>query len=146
MPCGNDCFAEKNKTYIINGCGFFGRKNVRLLNEDFRKIQVNQLKSNDFVYLDPPYMNTTATYNENNAWDIQDEDDLYALCDELTEKNIRFAMSNVFRNKGVINNKLMSWVSNRKFNVFTFNKFSYMACGKGNSNATEVVITNYDIA
>ena len=91
-------------------------------------------------------MNATATYNENNAWNEKDEDDLYVLCDELTEKNIRFAMSNVFKNKGVINDKLITWVSDKRFNVYTFNKFSYMACGKGNSDATEVLITNYNIA
>lgn len=146
MPCGNDCFAEKNKTYIINGCDFFGRTNVELLNKDFRKVQIDRLNPNDFVYLDPPYMNATATYNENNAWNEKDEDDLYVLCDELTEKNIRFAMSNVFKNKGVINDKLITWVSDKRFNVYTFNKFSYMACGKGNSDATEVLITNYNIA
>ena len=29
------------------------------------------------------------------------------------------------------------------WNVYTFDKFTYMACGKGNSNAKEVFITNY---
>ena len=28
-------------------------------------------------------------------------------------------------------------------NIYTFDKFTYMACGKGNSNAKEVYICNY---
>lgn len=38
MPCGNDCFSEKNKEYIINGCDFFGKDNVKISNIDFKKM------------------------------------------------------------------------------------------------------------
>lgn len=67
MPCGNDCFSERNKIYIENGCTFFSQDNVSILNSDFRDVNINSLCSNDFVYLDPPYLNTTATYNENGG-------------------------------------------------------------------------------
>ena len=101
------------------------------------------MSSNDFVYLDPPYFNTTATYNENGGWSENDENDLYKFCEELNSNNIKFAMSNVFENKGIKNNKLIEWVEKNNFNVYTFDKFTYCACGKGNSNAKEVLITNY---
>ena len=35
------------------------------------------------------------------------------------------------------------WVEKNKYSVARFNNFSYMACGKGNSNADEVFIYNY---
>ena len=101
------------------------------------------LTANDFVYLDPPYFNTTAVYNENNGWSETDENDLYSLCESLNTNNIKFGMSNVFENKGVDNQKLIDWCYTNNWNVYTFDKFSYMACGKGNSNAKEVFITNY---
>ena len=41
------------------------------------------------------------------------------------------------------NQKLIDWCDKNKWNVYTFDKFTYMACGKGNSNAKEVFITNY---
>lgn len=141
MPCGNDYFSELNKTYIKNGCDFYNRENVKIGNKDFREFNFTSLTDKDFVYLDPPYLNTTATYNENGGWNSDDQNDLYKLCDWLTENNIKWAMSNVFSNKGVINQKLIDWSA--KYNVFTFDKFTYMACGKGNSEATEVLITNY---
>jgi hypothetical protein len=52
-------------------------------------------------------------------------------------------MSNVFENKGIINQKLIDWCNKNGWKVFAFDKFTYMACGKGNSNAQEVFICNY---
>lgn len=52
-------------------------------------------------------------------------------------------MSNVFENKGVENKKIKKWCEKNNWNVYTFDDFTYSACGKGNSNAKEVFITNY---
>lgn len=145
MPCGNDCFSETNKKYIEDGCNFFRKDNVHIMNYDFRKINVNKLGKDDFVYLDPPYFNTTATYNENNSWTIKDEEDLYMLCENLKKHGVKFGLSNVFMNKNKENTKLIEWSYKNNFNVYTFDKFTYMACGKGNSKAKEVFITNYTI-
>ena len=138
-----DCFSKLNEEYIKNGCDFFGRDNVCIGQADFRGLNIDNLGVNDFVYLDPPYLNTTATYNENNGWNEKDEDDLYNLCEELHSKGIKFGLSNVFENKGIKNDKLINWCEKNNWNVYTFDKFTYMACGKGNSNAKEVFITNY---
>ena len=106
-------------------------------------LTVEELNKDDFVYLDPPYFNTTATYNENNGWSEDDENTLYSLCERLNENEIKFGISNVFENKNTKNQKLIDWCDKNKWNVYTFDKFTYMACGKGNSNAKEVFITNY---
>ena len=143
MPCGNDCFSDKNREYISNGTKFFKRDNVKINNGDFQKLCVEELNKDDFVYLDPPYFNTTATYNENNGWSEDDENALYSLCERLNENEIKFGISNVFENKNTKNQKLIDWCDKNKWNVYTFDKFTYMACGKGNSNAKEVFITNY---
>ena len=143
MPCGNDCFSDKNKEYIRNGRDFFKNDNVIITNNDFRKLKISKLDNNSFVYLDPPYLDTTATYNENGGWTIKDEQDLYSICEELDNNGIKFGMSNVFINKGKTNDKLIEWCNKNKWNVYTFDKFTYMACGKGNSNAKEVFIKNY---
>ena len=143
MPCGNDCFSDKNKEYIRDGRDFFKSDNVIITNNDFRKLKISKLDNNSFVYLDPPYLDTTATYNENGGWTIKDEQDLYSICEELDNNGIKFGMSNVFINKGKTNDKLIEWCHKNKWDVYTFDKFTYMACGKGNSNAKEVFIKNY---
>ena len=143
MPCGTDCFSKTNEEYIKNGCDFFSRDNVFIHQADFREMKVERLNKNDFVYLDPPYLNTTATYNENNGWTEKDEESLYKLCEGLNDKGVKFGLSNVFENKGIKNRKLISWCKENNWNVYMFDKVSYTACGKGNSNAKEVFITNY---
>lgn len=97
----------------------------------------------DFVYLDPPYLDTTATYNENGGWTMEDEKDLHDFCDKLTELGIKWGMSNVYENKGIVNNQLKEWQESKDYNVHYFDDFTYCSCGKGNSNSKEVFITNY---
>ena len=143
MPYGTDYFSELNEQYIKNGCDFFGKDNVFIGKSDFRTLNIDSLKSNDFVYLDPPYLNTTAVYNENDGWNEKDEEDLYDLCERLNNKGVKFGLSNVFLNKGVENAKIIEWCDRNNWKVYAFDKISYSACGKGNSNAKEVFITNY---
>lgn len=144
MPCGNDCFSEKNKEYIMNGCNFFKKRNVKISSIDFKKVDTSGFDSGDYIYLDPPYLNTTATYTENEGWNEEDESKLYEFCENLTKNNIWFGISNVFENKGAVNQRIIDWCRDSKFKVYVFDKFTYMACGKGNSNAKEVFITNYE--
>lgn len=143
MPVGNDCFSDKNKEYVENGCKFFNQDNVHCFNNDFRKLKVDKLSPLDFVYLDPPYLNTTAVYNENDGWQLKDEEDLFSLCETLNKQGIKFGMSNVIQCKGKENKPLKDWCTKMGWNMYTFDKFTYMACGKGNSNAQEVYIRNY---
>lgn len=143
MPVGNDCFSEQNEQYIRDGCKFFNSDNVYISNFDFNKLLINKIKPNDFIYLDPPYFNTTATYNENGGWGLGDELNLYKFCEILNEANIKWGLSNVFENKGQSNQQLIQWCKDNNWNVYTFDKFTYMACGKGNSQAKEVFICNY---
>ena len=143
MPCGNNYFSEKNKEYIIDGCNFFKQSNVCIGKGDFRNLNIELLSIKDFIYLDPPYLNTTATYNENGGWNIQDEKDLYKLCEDLNSKGIKFGLSNVFTNKGIQNEMLIEWCDTNNWNVHTLNSMTYHACGKGDSKSKEVFITNY---
>lgn len=143
MPVGNDCFSDMNKQYIQNGCNFFSQSNVHISHFDLINLPIDKLTSSDFVYLDPPYLNTTATYNENNGWNISDELKLYVFCEKLNKSGIRWSLSNIFMNKGKENSNLIKWCKDKNWNVYTFDKFTYMACGKGNSQAKEVYICNY---
>ena len=143
MPMGNDCFSEKNKKYIHNGCDFFSKSNVSVRNEDFLE-SINWVsRKNDFVYLDPPYYGTNATYNENNDWGIKDENKLLEYCEMLNKNGFNWGMSNIFSHKGKQNTHLIEWCDKNGWSVYRFDNFSYMACGKGNCNAEEVYICNY---
>lgn len=143
MPCGNGHFSKELKSIILNSNKFFNNKNYTITNNDFRVLKPCNLSENDFVYLDPPYFNTTATYNENGGWTKNDENDLYKLCEELNNNHIKFALSNVFSNKGIVNEKLIEWCEKNNWNIHYFDNFTYSACGKGNGKTVEVLIMNY---
>lgn len=142
MPIGNQYFnREKHSQKIIDGCKFLSQDNVSLYNTDFKTLNYNTLSKNDFVYLDPPYFNTLAIYNEQQGWGVNDDLELFKFCDELNKNHIRFALSNVFVNKGKENTHLIAWA--KKYKVHHFKDFTYVSCGKGNAETDEVLIYNY---
>ena len=77
------------------------------LDSDFRTVEI---PSGSFVYADPPYLVTTATYNEKHGWTESDETSLHALLENLTERSIRFALSNTLRSRGRENTFLLEWL------------------------------------
>lgn len=143
MPYGMDCFCDKNIEYIENGCKYFSRSNVKLQCEDFIFL-LTHFDKRYFFYCDPPYYNTTAVYNENNGWREEDEKDLYYCLDTQNHSGAKWALSTVLENKGKKNPILEKWLSQNNYNMYAFDGHTYSACGKGNSNAKEVLITNYD--
>ena len=112
---------------------------------DFNSIKVDKLEEGDFIYADPPYLITTASYNENGGWGENEEKKLFDLLDRCTENNIKFALSNVLENKGKENNLLKEWA--KKYNVHhlntTYGNCSYHAHDKSKNTTDEVLITNY---
>lgn len=117
-------------------------KNIKFTNNDFKKLNIDKLKDDDFVYLDPPYLVTEATYN--TGWNEETEKDLLSLCDKLNNKGVKFAISNVLEHNGSKNEILINW--SKKYNVNYLN-YDYSNCNyhkKDNGHKSiEVLITNY---
>lgn len=111
---------------------------------DFSSFSIDSLTDKDFVYLDPPYLITCASYNENGGWNEEKEKALLSLCDALNAKGVKFALSNVTHHKGKENKLLTEWAEG--YNVHTLN-YGYSNSNyqsKNTENKTiEVLITNY---
>lgn len=71
----------------------------------------------DFVYLDPPYLITCATYNENGKWNNNLEDSLLDLLDKFLQDGRKFMLSNVIEKKGTVNEPLSYWVRQNEANI-----------------------------
>lgn len=144
IPVGKRDFNEQVRKNFTNFVKRIKDKNIFFSNEDFRSINYNKFSSDDFVYLDPPYLITTATYNEQGGWTEVDERDLLNILDSLNNRGIRFALSNVLESKGKRNEILIEW--SKKYKVhklnYTYNNANYQKKNKGNKNI-EVLITNY---
>lgn len=115
----------------------------------FEDFNTKILTSEDFVYLDPPYLITTGNYNDGNRgfldWNNTREIELFNFMDNLNHRGIRFALSNVTEHKGKTNQLLKNWVSTRNLNInylnYNYNNSSHNSKSKGSQ---EVLITNYD--
>lgn len=113
VPFGQREFHEQHKRNLIKLINFFQYKkqDIFLTGFLFNDFLKNILKSSDinkeksFIYLDPPYFNTTATYNENN-WNIKDEEKLMDYIEKIIKLNIKFGLSNVFKNNEPISEPL----------------------------------------
>lgn len=141
---GNDSYNEKNFQQLKDMKEIF--KNIEILSCDVFDLNLNDLSKNDFIYLDPPYLNTTAVYNEKRAfggWSIENDYKLFNLLKELNNKNIKWGMSNVFENRNIKNEHLIKWCNDNQWNVYHLNR-NYNPFSRGNSNNDEVYICNYN--
>lgn len=116
-------------------------------NLDFREFNIDFLTEQSLVYVDPPYLITGATYNENGGWTEQDEIDLLNFLDTLNNRSIHFALSNVLTHKGKENTILKDWLIRNEYNQnqiqMDYSNSNYQVKGC-NSGTQEVLITNYN--
>lgn len=146
MPFGKNRSQWNNtmKKNLINFHKAITEKNIIFTNKDFNELKIDKLSSNDFVYCDPPYLITCATYNEKDGWNENSERKLLELLDKLNSQNVKFALSNVLFSKGKTNDILIEW--SKKYNVhhldYTYQNCNYHTKDK-ESKPDEVLITNY---
>lgn len=142
MPFGKRNFNPSLKQKFKDFSNAIQKKDIEFTNKNFKDLDINKLGENDFVYLDPPYLVTEATYN--TGWNEETEKDLLLLCDKLNNKGIKFAISNVLEHNGNKNEILIDW--SKKYNVNYLN-YDYSNCNyhkKDNGHKSiEVLITNY---
>lgn len=146
LPVGKRDYNGSSKK---NLAGFNAATNINDINfvhGDFREIYNMNLKANDFVYLDPPYLLGNATYNELGGWSELDERELYRMLSDLNRKNIRFALSNVAEHKNRVNHILLNWASDHNLVVHNINHHyknsNYQSTARLH-RTREVLITNY---
>lgn len=143
MPFGNGYYIEdKHGKQITKFTQWFKDNKVHISNQDYKEYKTYKFEANDFVYLDPPYLYSTATYNEQGKWGTNDQDYLLKFCDELDTRGIKFGLSNTLRNKGNVNTKLKEWINSRNYDIYEFTGFDYCTFGTGLSNTQEIYITN----
>ena len=137
MPYGNRCYCEKHYQQMKDWYELIKDKDIEIKQENaFDILQDTIFNNDDFIYLDPPYSNTLAIYNEKRAfggWTIEDDKRLFAILEKLDKCGIKWGMSNVFKNKDYVNEHLIKWCEKNNWNVHHLN-FTYSSLGKGNSN------------
>ena len=150
LPVGKRDYNEKMKQKLQKFIDRLKGKDFKFSNLDFRDFDISTLNSNSFVYADPPYLITCATYNEQGGWNEADEHDLLDFLNDLHKNNIKFALSNVLRSKGKENSILIDWTQRNsdRYKVinlnYSYNNSNYQTKNK-NEITEEVLIINYGV-
>jgi DNA adenine methylase len=145
IPFGKNrsSFNAKMRENLVNFVNALHSKNCMFLSLDFMKVPIDK---NVFVYADPPYLVSQATYND--GWDEECEKRLLGRLKELDDMGGKFALSNVLENKGKVNEILNEWVEKNGYNIVHLNKSysnSYYSRKKKETATDEVLIMNYTL-
>ena len=147
LPVGKRDFNSKMRNKLILFSKKLKEKEIEFCSKDFREIDINKIPKNTFIYCDPPYLITTAGYNENGMWTDKEEKDLLNFLKELDKKGLKFALSSVLESKNKENKILKDWILENNFYCNYLKKdysnSNYQRKAK-NSISVEVLVTNYN--
>lgn len=147
----NNSFGINRSSYNANT-----ERNLRQLHEaiqgfeyhigNFKQFDLEFMAPGDFLYADPPYLISCGSYNDGKrgfeGWRPDDDLALFEKLDNLNQRGISFAMSNVTRHKGEVNEPLIAWANNYNIHYINadYSNSNYQAT---ESETIEVLITNY---
>lgn len=147
LPVGKRDFNKRMESKLNTFINRINEQSCSFYSKDFRDYDLSDLNKDDLVYIDPPYLITCATYNENGGWTEQDEFNLLEMLDYLNKKNVKFALSNVLKNKGRENCILVNWLKEHDNLTIHHLNYSYANCNYHTENKNdvcdEVLIVNY---
>lgn len=121
-------------------------KRIHFYNLDFLEF-LNKFtfsENTDFVYLDPPYLKTDCK-SYNGSYDVDQQKKLFDFLDNLTNKKIKWAMSNVNNGNDEILTKWIAdhnYIENNLNLIYTQGK-AIAKDFKEKENNNEILITNY---
>jgi DNA adenine methylase len=140
LPVGNVDFNAKTQRAIDDYFLFVADKNIHFSSMDFEKFLMKaRPASDDFVYLDPPYLITFSEYNK--LWNEESEMRLTGILDNLNEAGIHFAVSNVLWHRTRYNGIFNEWA--QRYNIVRI-KSNYISFNDNTEKDTyEVLIKNY---
>lgn len=140
-------FSKIMKEKLIRFSARIKEKEIQFSCLDFEDLLLNQnYQDNDFVYLDPPYLITTGSYNDGNRgfknWNKSQELLLLDNLDKLNELGVKFALSNVLYHKGKTNDLLDVFA--KKYRIIRLDKNYNNSCYNTKKTGTnEILLVNY---
>lgn len=143
-PVGKRDFNSKIRANLISFSERLKDIVIEIKNDTFMNIEINKIKKDDFVFVDPPYLITNAVYN-NKDWTEEDESNLYEFLTKLNDKGIRFMLTNAIEANDRINIQLKDFIKKNKLKTrVTKNNFKNSSYNKKPTTGTkELIITNY---
>ncbi|MFT4413214.1 Dam family site-specific DNA-(adenine-N6)-methyltransferase [Fredinandcohnia humi] len=148
LPVGKRDYNGNIRKNLANFSLMTKKKDITFKYDDFKSILTYEFSKDDFVYLDPPYLLGTASYNENGGWTEENEIDLLKTLDKLNERGVRFALSNVTEHKNNTHHLLIDWAKKNNYQIidlnYDYNNSNYQSKAK-DGKTHEVLVVNYTI-
>ena len=140
LPVGNVDFNANVYIALSDYFKLNSTKKTSWYCQDFKQfLDSIEYQGNDFIYLGPPYLITFSEYNK--LWNETTEKDLLQTLDNLNEKKVKFAISNVTHYKEKENNQFIDW--SKKYNSYQI-KSNYISYHDNTiKKFNEVLVTNY---
>ena len=140
VPVGNVDFNTNVIKSLEEYFSWASESKLLWFNKDYLEfMETIQFETDDFVYMDPPYLITFSEYNK--LWNPDKEIQMLDLLDSLNDQGVRFAVSNVTHYKGRINTKFLDW--SKKYNSYKI-KSNYISYHDNSiKDFEEVLVTNY---
>ena len=140
LPVGNVDFNQNVVNALNAYFEYVSEKDIELFNLDFEDFLAKiELTTDDFIYLDPPYLISFSEYNK--LWNPETERRLLSVLDDLNSRHIRFAVSNIIRHKNMYNEIFDTW--SKKYNVIDITSNYISFHDNTQKGSYEVLITNY---
>lgn len=144
-------FNDKMRNNLLVFLDELKKKSVEFSAKNFDEFDFSSFGENDLIYCDPPYLITTGVYNDGKrgfkGWNDKEEQQLLNLLDDLTKRNIQFALSNVLEHKGNENTILKKWINANNYFVHYLDSHyansSYQNKNRNKNTSCEVLVTNY---
>jgi adenine-specific DNA-methyltransferase len=138
-PVGNAGYNEGLKQRIME---FRAKAPILELQQgSFADLDINKFEKGSVFYFDPPYLITTAEYNDGKrglkGWDSDIEAELLSFLRRIDKNGQYFMLSNVIEHQGKVNHMLKEWVDTHGYTV--------VEIGKTGSRypRTEVLVKNF---
>lgn len=148
IPTGKFYFNKYQEEKISKFILSIKNANVKIENQDFHKFVYQTLQEidgkNSLFYFDPPYLITNGTYN--NSWTYEEEEKLINILSDLTNKKIKWVLSNqLFSNKKTNEFLLNFLLENQDLKITRLN-ISYSNSNyqrKTNDKDLEIIVRNF---
>ncbi|MCP4990273.1 MAG: hypothetical protein GY928_30815 [Colwellia sp.] len=144
LPFGKRTFNDSMKAKLQDYCSRLRDKHPSFWFINRSSLSDHMKVGNyDLLLVDPPYLNTTACYNEQGGWGVAEEEALHAKLLDAHEKGVKFVYFNQTISNGVENTYFTEFA--KQFNMKVL-KTTTETCSNNRKKkgvTTEVMIWNY---
>ena len=141
-PCGNSGYNQEMLEKLVSYSIRTKELNIVFKSMDYKEFE-DEIEKGDFVYCDPPYLNSCGAYNDGkrgfNGWDEIQEKELLAFLRRLDKKGVKFMLSNMTTRNFIENKTLKEWVDKNGYKVIKNPKITL----RNRQDRREIIIINY---